>query len=186
MYESGWLSLFGLALEMLGLITLSYDLFRSRRLDDEGAQSAALQDTLEVSSRELVLNLNQHVDLMSDFFGKLMVVIAREGEFEQILRERPNLATEDPDKYVLIQDALDRGPNGLRRRYSETFLEKNRQLKSPEKIQEGLALNGERAKSISEGLDRTLRISRRLRRVAMAGVTLAAAGAVAQLADLIW
>lgn len=186
MYDTGLLSLLGLALQVAGLAPLSYDLFRSKSLGDKGAQFTALQDQLDASSRELMFNLNKHVDLVSDFFGKLLVVIAREEEYKEMLRDRPNLAHEDPQKYALIQDALDKGPSGLRRRNSELFLQMHGKLKSAEQIEKGLELNAATSKQINQQLHETFTVSNRLRWMAWVGVTMTAAGAIVQLVDMIW
>lgn len=185
-YDSSWISLLGLGLEMLGLGLLSYDLLRSKSADDESAEFRALQDQLEASTRELIFNLGQHVDLVSDFFGQLLVVIARESEYEEILRANPNLATDEPGKAALIRHALDKGPDGLRRQSAERFLDASNRLKSGEQIQRALALNADTTKKITERFNSALRLSIRLRRIATFGVMLAAAGATAQLVDLIW
>ena len=133
-----------------------------------------------------MFNLNKHVDLVSDFFGKLLVVIAREDEYRQILQNRPNLANDDPKQYALIQHALDKGPNGMRRQSSESFLREHGKLKSGEQIEKALELNAATSKQVGEQLSKTLEISSRLRWMAWLGVTMTAAGAFAQLVDMVW
>jgi hypothetical protein len=184
MYETGWLSLVGLSFEVGGLALLSYDLLKTKISDGEGDSFRSLQDQLEASTRQHIFLLTQHVDLVSNFFAKTQVVVARRPEYEEILQRNPNLAEDDPDKYALIRDALDTSPAGFQRRSAETFLRELEKLESAQKIEAALALNAQTSRVITERLGAAQKLAARLGRVAKIGITLAAIGAVAQFLDI--
>lgn len=82
MYQTSWLSIIGLLIEMVGLTLLFVDLLRAKRLTDSTTAIRTLQDSINVSTRDLMMNLHKHVALLSDFMGKYVAILAREAEFE--------------------------------------------------------------------------------------------------------
>ena len=113
MYQTSWLSIIGLLIEMVGLTLLFVDLLRAKRLTDSTTAIRTLQDSINVSTRDLMMNLHKHVALLSDFMGKYVAILAREAEFEAEARnvvEQP-----DPERAKLVAFVLDEGPEGFRR-----------------------------------------------------------------------
>lgn len=184
MYETGWLSLVGLSLEVGGLAFLSYDLLKAKFADDEGDSFRSLADQLEASTREHIFLLTQHVDLVSNFFAKTLVVSARRAHYEALLRGNPDLETDDSEKYALIRDALDTGPAGFQARSAEAFLKEIERLKSVQKIQSALELNARTSSAITHRFQQTRELAAHLQRVATIGIALAALGSIAQLVDI--
>lgn len=184
MYQTSWLSILGLLIEMIGLSLLFTDLLRAKSLTDSTTAIRTLQEDINVSTRDLMMNLNKHVALLSNFMGKYVAILAREAEFEaeprSVVGEQP-----DPERAKLVALLLDKGPDGFRQVTAREFLHASRNLPTAEKIQEAVALNLVSSAEILRKFDQYQRTSKRLRRVAAAGVFLVGAGALLQFTDLL-
>lgn len=182
-YQTSWLSIIGLLIEMVGLTLLFVDLLRAKRLTDSTTAIRTLQDSINVSTRDLMMNLHKHVALLSDFMGKYVAILAREAEFEAEARnivEQP-----DPERAKLVAFVLDKGPEGFRRVTARMFLDASKALPTTEKIQEAVALNLVSRTEILRSFDQYQQTSKRLRYVAAAGVFLVATGVLLQFTDVL-
>jgi len=185
MFSTSYLTVYGLLLEMAGLGLLFIDLLKTKTLSDATAATHAFQEDLNVSTRDLLMNLNAHVALLSDFMSKYAGILAREAEFEEEARAGYPNEAEDSERKELIAFVLDKGPSGLRRSLAQELQKRIKTLPTEEKIAEAIALNLATAEEILKSHQKYQTTAAKLRIVAIAGISLIAVGAGLQFADLL-
>ena len=70
MFQTSWLTVVGLAVEILGLAFLFRDLLKSKTSGISGLAFRQEQDQLETSTRELVVNLNEGLITLAGFVAQ--------------------------------------------------------------------------------------------------------------------
>ena len=96
----------GLFLEMLGLSLLFFDLLRGKRLTDSSTAIRTIQDDLDTSTRDLLINTNKHIFLLGDFIGKFLVIGDLPSEMRRAIAEEFLRAKESLPNSEMIQKAV--------------------------------------------------------------------------------
>lgn len=184
MFSTSYLTVAGLLLEMIGLSLLFFDLLKSKNLSDSSAALHTLQEDLNVSTRDLLINLNKQTTLLARFMSDYAGVLAREAEFKEEVRENAENHIEPDDRQKLINFCLDTGPFGLRQSMARQLQSAIKALPTESKTAEAIALNTTTLSELIRNQEKYSSTSLLLRRVATLGVGLVGTGATLQFLDL--
>ena len=161
--DTGWITAVGLGVEIAGFILLSTDLLATKAHDAKTSNIKNLQEQLDTSSRELLLNTHKGVASLSEAVGKYFTQRKLDGQ--------PGVAPLPKEIY----EALETG-----------FLGAFKELLPKEKVDEALAQNARIRSEIDQRFDEQTKEARRFRMMAILGIGLAGIGAGAQFLDLVF
>jgi hypothetical protein len=156
-----WVAIAGACLGIIGTVALSFDLLRSKDTEDSGAEFRSLQDQIESDSRELIVRLNTGVSTLAGFLASYLQLLALDEQQKQ--------------------DPAGSSTASIRGLVLEGFREAQVKLASSADSEHALALVADTRRRIEQRFRDEMARRRRLRRVAIGGVWLVGAGAVAQL-----
>ncbi|WP_137939208.1 hypothetical protein [Chitinivorax sp. B] len=184
MFQTSWLTVFGLAVEILGLGFLFIDLHRSKTANLSFAEFQQKQGVIDATARELVVNLNKGLLSLTAFVSQYLSLLEMEAEF----REDPNALTHkagnDPAACEVLAFLQGKSPNSIRRFAVSKFAHVQADVPSKTMVDRALLLIEGSRTELTQMYDDALRETLKLRRIARLGIFFVALGASAQFIDL--
>jgi len=180
-----WIAIVGAALGIVGTAALSYDLLKSKTAEGSLKEFQHLQDEIENASQELAVRMNEGLATMAKFIAGYLSLL----EIEAQVAENPNDPLQPTGKDAELDELRGfisgKSKASLRRFAVEKFADAQGKLASSSDVQRALNLVTEIRGRIGSKFAEEVSRSRKLRRIAIAGVWLVGVGAVAQLVDLL-
>ncbi len=184
MFESGWLTAFGLAFEIFGLFFLSWDLLKSKAEDSSLAEFQGLLGQVDAASRELVINTHKGFQKLADFLSGYLSVLEIEAQEANKTSSQTPAHPSDPEFQKMIDFIHSKGPVGLRSYAVGEFAAAKQSLMPLSEVERALKLNKESKTELEKRFAESVKQSARLRRLAKTGILCAAFGALLQFVDL--
>jgi hypothetical protein len=186
MFQSSWISVFGLAIEVIGLAFLFRDLLRSKTVAGSMAEFSELQDELEISNRELVLRTHSGFQTLLRFLRGYLALLEIEAREAAQAADASELRSRDPELAKLVEFVRGQGPVGLRRHAVEKFASAASDLLSTADVESALTVNNATRSALAKRYAEQVAEAESLRHVARIGVAFVAAGASLQFVDLLF
>jgi|SRR5882724_2343253 len=172
-----WLPIAGSGLGIVGTAALSFELLKSRTEADSLSEFRRDQDQADSTSQELIVTLNKGLMSLGQFVASYLSL--------QVLEEQQKETGTADTKTGTADPGLDSASKAVRRYAVDEFKKAQAKLANTADLERALALIAEVRKRIERRFTEEVAKSKRLRRVAIGGICLVGAGAVAQLMDLL-
>ena len=184
MFQTSWLTVVGLGVEILGLAFLFWELLKSKASGLSNLAFHQEQDQLETSTRELIVHLNGGLITLAGFIAQYLAIL----EFEADYRANPGSiaakAASDPAMAQILMFLQGNSELSIRRHAIENFTMARSKLPSDEAVNHALALVVAGKHKLQEIYSNEVKHSQRLRNMARIGILFVAVGASFQFVDL--
>lgn len=185
MFQSGWLSMAGLSVEIVGLAFLFWDLLGSKGAGRSELEFRKIQDETDAASQELIGRLNRGLITVAEFVASYLSVLEMEAE-HAVDRAKFAKKAEDDPAYATMMGLFESGsPTGLRRHAVGRFAKASQALPTREDIDRALSLIASGRQSLDNRYQEELARSARLLVLVRIGILFVAVGASCQLLDLV-
>lgn len=186
MFQTSWLTVLGLAVEILGLGLLFRELLKSKSSSLSTAEFQQKQGAIDAEARQLVLGLNKGLLSLSSFIGQYLSILEMEAEY----REDPSALLRKAEGDAAVSEVLSflqgKTPHNLRSLAVGRFVQAQASLPSSSVVDRGLQLIEAGRTEMARMYEAAAQETRDLRNLARWGVVLVAIGAAAQFVDLLF
>ncbi|HEX4029973.1 MAG TPA: hypothetical protein VHX20_06380 [Terracidiphilus sp.] len=184
--QEHWIAVAAAVIGIAGTAALSFDLLKSKSVEESIKDFKHLQDELDIASQELTFRMNEGLSTMAAFLGGYLSFLEIEAEVKEETAQGKSLVEgTDPEMDKIRRYIYGHSEVSLRHNAVAKFLEARQKLASPEQTQKALDLVADIRRRVELQFVQELTYSQRLKRVAIAGVLLVGLGAIAQLVDLL-
>ncbi|SRR6266566_3876562 len=171
------LAIAGSGLGIVGTAALSFELLKPTTEADSLSAFRRDQDQVDSASQELIVRLNKGLISLGQFVASYLSLQVLEEQQEETGTADTKTGTADPE--------IDSASKAVRRYAVDEFKKALEKLANTADLERALALIAELRKRIEWRFTGEVAKSKRLRRLALGGICLVGAGAVAQLMDLL-